>query len=61
MDEGGRNIAALCCTKTKTRRRPLRILANQLIPFYMGSPQFLKIIVMHAMGNFKNQRGVGVP
>jgi hypothetical protein len=40
---GGRNVAARRCTKTKTRRRALPILANQLIPFYIGSPLFLKI------------------
>jgi hypothetical protein len=38
----------------KTQRRELRILANQLIPFYIGS-------LLDAIGDFQNQRGVGVP
>jgi hypothetical protein len=30
--------------KLKNRCRTLRILANQLSPFYIGSPLFLKIV-----------------
>jgi hypothetical protein len=56
---GGRNVAAWRCMKIKTRRRVLRILANQLIPFYIGSPLFEKIVAMRR-AIFKI-KGVGVP
>jgi hypothetical protein len=57
---GGRNVAAWHCMKNKTRRRALRILANQLIPFYIGSSLFF-LNHTDANGNFKNQRGACEP
>jgi hypothetical protein len=39
---GGINVAAWCWMKTKTRHGTLRILANQLIPFYIWSSHLFK-------------------
>jgi hypothetical protein len=39
---------AYCCdTHKKLAGMQLRVLANQLIPFYIGRPLFLKIVEMH--------------
>jgi hypothetical protein len=47
------------CTKTKTWFRMRQILANQLIPFYIGSPLFFKSYRCDRRFS-KNQRGFGV-